>query len=290
MASKLPLLSTPVVDDQNPCYCPRQSVNDYLEELRKRRAPTARRSSFARAFDRHDHDHDLQDVLVNDYAGEWGQPLRYDALSDSIDPILPHHIPAGPTLRQRLLSRVPSATASTHYLQLLHPHARTNSDESSSGSSTINTCSSSDMSAHFSGSALNARSSMIVDDCSYELDGKATHISTFFPRHTGHSPSSDAADYEHAKNLPPAYLRDDAARIQKLERESSDVSVHILIQMEYHIDELYGPKIGPETLAAMSILISRLTTILPGIRLPERLHLLKPLDHQTIIDFLSNNG
>jgi hypothetical protein len=38
-----------------------------------------------------------------------------------------------------------------------------------------------------------ARSSLVIDDASYELDGRASPIPTFFPAHTGHSPSPPPA-------------------------------------------------------------------------------------------------
>ncbi|TFK63706.1 hypothetical protein BDN72DRAFT_927378 [Pluteus cervinus] len=56
------------------------------------------------------------------------------------------------------------------------------------------------------------------------------------------------------------------------------------------IEELYGPSIGTETPRGLKTLICRLDALLPGIRLRERLLALPKLSHQTIADFLGDNG
>ena len=55
-------------------------------------------------------------------------------------------------------------------------------------------------------------------------------------------------------------------------------------------EELYGPYIGSESPRGVSNLIDRLSTLLPGIRLKERLYALSNLGHQSIADFLADNG
>ncbi|KAJ7651061.1 hypothetical protein FB45DRAFT_1018418 [Roridomyces roridus] len=55
-------------------------------------------------------------------------------------------------------------------------------------------------------------------------------------------------------------------------------------------DELFGPRIGAETPRALKSFIQHLDNMMPGIRLRERLSNLPELDHQTIADFLGENG
>ncbi|KAJ6489068.1 hypothetical protein C8R45DRAFT_901995 [Mycena sanguinolenta] len=55
-------------------------------------------------------------------------------------------------------------------------------------------------------------------------------------------------------------------------------------------DELYGPPIGTESPRGLKPLIERLDSLMPGIRLRERLLKLPDLSHQAITDFLGQNG
>ncbi|KAJ7239395.1 hypothetical protein B0H12DRAFT_1189995 [Mycena haematopus] len=55
-------------------------------------------------------------------------------------------------------------------------------------------------------------------------------------------------------------------------------------------DELYGPPIGTESPRGLKPLIERLDSLMPGIRLRERLSKLPDLSHQAITDFLGDNG
>lgn len=57
-----------------------------------------------------------------------------------------------------------------------------------------------------------------------------------------------------------------------------------------HIDELYGPPVGSETPTGMKRLVSCLDSILPGIRLQERILALPKLNHQTIATYLGQCG
>ncbi|KAJ7672228.1 hypothetical protein DFH06DRAFT_1082159 [Mycena polygramma] len=55
-------------------------------------------------------------------------------------------------------------------------------------------------------------------------------------------------------------------------------------------DELYGPPIGTESPRGLKPLIERLDSLMPGIRLQERLSKLSDLSHQAIADFLGEHG
>jgi hypothetical protein len=56
------------------------------------------------------------------------------------------------------------------------------------------------------------------------------------------------------------------------------------------LDELYGPHIGTESPDDITRLISRLDSLLRGIRLEERLLNLKNPTHQTIANLLAQSG
>ena len=57
-----------------------------------------------------------------------------------------------------------------------------------------------------------------------------------------------------------------------------------------HSDQLYGLPVGTESPRGISVLISRLSTVLPGVRLRERLSAAGAETHQQIIDTLASNG
>ena len=54
--------------------------------------------------------------------------------------------------------------------------------------------------------------------------------------------------------------------------------------------ELYGQRIGSETLRCLYILSKHLDSLLPGIRLLERLSDIPDLDHQKIVNILAEGG
>jgi hypothetical protein len=56
------------------------------------------------------------------------------------------------------------------------------------------------------------------------------------------------------------------------------------------LDALYGPPIGPETPGGITALIERLESLMPGIRIRERLIALGEKSHQSIVEFLGTHG
>jgi len=54
--------------------------------------------------------------------------------------------------------------------------------------------------------------------------------------------------------------------------------------------ELRGQRIGPETPRSLSVLSEHLDSLLPGIRLSERLSDIPDLDHQKIVNILAEGG
>jgi hypothetical protein len=142
----MPLVTTPLVDEHNPCYCPTTSARVYLDRLRAKRSPAL-----------------SPDAL---YADALHGSLAFDLRSDfDLHPDFPL---ASSSPRRSFAILDGSFTTLTS----LSP-----SSGSSSGSSGLSP-------------PVHARSSLVIDDASYELDGRASPIPTFFPAHTGHSPSS----------------------------------------------------------------------------------------------------
>ena len=54
--------------------------------------------------------------------------------------------------------------------------------------------------------------------------------------------------------------------------------------------ELRGQRIGPETPRSLRVLSEHLDSLLPGIRLLERLSDIPDLDHQQIVNILAEGG
>jgi hypothetical protein len=156
----MPFISTPVVDESNPCYCPNLSVAQYLGRLH---VPLAD-----------------NDELCEDDVKIWGKPLDFHAIPDS-DAFEPPKLRLSYAIQPRSFTlefpksfSLSSASASSGTLT----SASSNSVEASSIEHRL-----SDASRH-------ARSSLVIANSSYELEGRASPISTFFPCRTGHSPST----------------------------------------------------------------------------------------------------
>lgn len=152
----MPFISTPVVDKSNPCYCPDASAIQHSSRLPM---------SFA-----------SEDKIYDDDYKIWGQPLDFYAIPDS-DALEP------PNSRLSFAIQPPSFALSLS-LSSASGTSSTLTSSSSSGSSSV--------AQRLSDPSRHARSSLIIANSSYELDGQASPIVTFFPRPSGHSPSSDA--------------------------------------------------------------------------------------------------
>jgi hypothetical protein len=148
-ARAMPLVTTPLVDEHNPCYCPTTSARVYLDRLRAKRSPAL-----------------SSDAL---YADALHRSLAFDLRSDfDLHP----EFPLASSSPRRSFAILDGSFST---LTSLSPSSASSSDSSGSSPPT------------------HARSSLVIDDASYELDGRASPIQTFFPAHTGHSPSSPPA-------------------------------------------------------------------------------------------------
>ncbi|KAJ7465160.1 hypothetical protein FB451DRAFT_1370059 [Mycena latifolia] len=112
-----------------------------------------------------------------------------------------------------------------------------------------------------------ARSIQSIHESSFEFSTKRERIQ-YFPQKPQYSPLV-------LPNKPAAkttVIEDLKVKIRSLE------------------DQLYGPPIGTESPRGIKRLIQLLDSLMPGIRLQERLLKLPDLSHQGIADFLGENG
>ncbi|KAK7678594.1 hypothetical protein QCA50_018466 [Cerrena zonata] len=252
-----------VVDDENPFYCPSIPALSFLETVRQKiyiEASTHRQKSARTPDPAYDVDQllfpsfhnmldrslDEEDLLQLHYlprnASNLPTRLRHDSSSSSLGT---DHLHSGPSWRN---------TADRHGNRpLRHETARRSSKPVH-----IRT---SDSFSEFQGPFRRQRSSMSVNEGSFELSAKAARLH-FFPTRVAFSP------YD-------------------LQATSQD---HLTDRVRLLEDELYGPQIGTESPRGLKTFISRLASVLPGVRLKERLRAQEANTHQKIVDVLSMDG
>ncbi|KAK7055930.1 hypothetical protein R3P38DRAFT_2682467 [Favolaschia claudopus] len=117
------------------------------------------------------------------------------------------------------------------------------------------------------GSPKHIRSIQSVHESSFEISVRQDKLN-FFPQRAQFSPTAPTK-----KPSPKAMLTEDLkAKVRILE------------------DELYGPPIGTESPRGLKPLIKHIDSLMPGIRLQQRLSNLPDLSHQAIADFLGDHG
>ncbi|TRM68547.1 hypothetical protein BD626DRAFT_118050 [Schizophyllum amplum] len=265
--------SCPVVDDQNPLYCPTLPATSYLESLRRQvaRDSYAQRAlgedpllSFARL---------LQNALQDSHSGkpQDSHPRTRAAVarqSAAISAISPRPIDerfnfSDLTLGSSFSQLDSTICDGTRNLRIdAVPVSRPALKRRLSDFSDLN------------GSEQRDRSLLSNQDTSFDVVVKHECL------------DYDAYDPDTA---PPPYS---PARAPKKRRISEELAAHdeLKSHVRYLEDELYGPCVGTESPRGVSSLVDRLTCLLPGIRLKERLYALSDLCHQTIADFLADNG
>ncbi|GBE90107.1 hypothetical protein SCP_1801310 [Sparassis crispa] len=241
----------PVIDDQNPFYCPTVTAISYLETLRRELHAPSRYTttaiheklhpSFSKRLEQSMDEDDLLDLLYQPIPAARDSPDISSLLSNSLQ---------NPTLNWE--RRTPAPTSDQYDLRQDHPELRMKRKRSHS----VETFS--DM----VGPPKHERSFQSVNDDSFYLSAKAQRICYFPDTKGASSPRHDGLAME----------GDVEGKIRALE------------------DELYGPHIGTETPRGLSVLINHLDTLLPGIRLKERLYALKDVTHQHIADMLGADG
>jgi hypothetical protein len=164
----MPHLRTPLVDDQNPCYCPELSPGAYIDQIRTSRAdgPDGEQP-YIPTFSI------LLDQLANNLDGK--QRIKSEILD------LPHsdsepdraHAPAQDWLRKPQDCFFVDGSE----------------DEDSSDSSASFSASSSSEEDTWKTTSQYHRSSMSINDESFQLTSKASRIRNFYLCKTGHSPT-----------------------------------------------------------------------------------------------------
>ncbi|KAK0204366.1 hypothetical protein DFS33DRAFT_1319557 [Desarmillaria ectypa] len=134
----------------------------------------------------------------------------------------------------------------------------------------------------------------LSDSLSEMLHGPAKHAKSFITFLS--SEDSNSGDDESATFLPLDLGRvcdSDLSPVKTqelVEKEVVSVEEQLVDRIRMLEDFLYGPPIGPESPRGLSILIDRLGTLLPGIRLKERLSALHDKSHQGITDYMGEHG
>ncbi|KAF9818789.1 hypothetical protein IEO21_02569 [Rhodonia placenta] len=252
------LYTQPIVDDQNPFYCPAITAVAFLESLRHQlrdapppysRSPEGHDISFAERLDQSVDEKDLYRLLFRfhphqshdlDHNSSVDSSLSAPAYGHSTPVPVPQSVasPAGPVKVRAKRKRSRSCDT---FSGLLAPPKR-------------------------------ERSLQSVNDSSFELSAKAERLRYF----KGSADALFSPASHGARGVPEI---DGPLTKHELERRICILE-----------DELYGPPIGTETPRGINTLVARLDVLLPGIRLKERLYALEVLNHQRVADILAIDG
>ncbi|RDB25528.1 hypothetical protein Hypma_006214 [Hypsizygus marmoreus] len=264
--------SIPLVDKNNPLYCPAVTASAYLDSLR-RHLQRKQRSHVKPTGKQHDR-HLQSFALVLDRAlgsgtcdssdeGEEDQPLVHlidprMRTSSNEEINLPYVIPAW----EHKDTDSDSATSTegtwigVRKRRLLVDEHRQPSNVKRKRTSMKD----------IRVSPEHARSIQSVHESSFELDIQHHKLSyKTFPGSPQGGPIRLALDLGKSDSAL-------AIRVRELE------------------DQLYGPPIGTESPRGLKPFIERLDLLLPGIRLKQRLSHLEDVSHQSIVDFLASHG
>ncbi|KAF7290065.1 hypothetical protein HMN09_01311600 [Mycena chlorophos] len=241
----MPSTSLPVIDENNPLYCPSVPAAAYLSSLRRKAlhvpaaAPQNDLPSFARVLVQADNyqpnlrtEDDDESTLVKKTASSSGN-ANPDAAADP---------------KAKAAKAVP--------VPVLRPPLKRKRSDSTSLSA-------------LRGSPKYARSELSITQSSFEISVKRERIQYFSHKYT-YSPF--IAQPSKSAKKPASQVVELKARVRALE------------------DEFYGPPIGTESPRGLKPFIARLDAFMPGIRLQERLLRLPDLSHQTIADYLGQQG
>ncbi|KAI0806085.1 hypothetical protein BC629DRAFT_1141943 [Irpex lacteus] len=143
----------------------------------------------------------------------------------------------------------------------------------------------------FAVSPRRERSVIDVNEGSFELSAKAEKI-RFFTDKCLDSPDEPNNRDAFSRLAFPESVEKLTSRVRALQGGpySQPVFVRPNITDCMHSDQLYGLPVGTESPRGISVLISRLSTVLPGVRIRERLSAAGAETHQQITDTLASNG
>ncbi|KZT02534.1 uncharacterized protein LAESUDRAFT_738637 [Laetiporus sulphureus 93-53] len=244
--------TVPIIDEQNPLYCPNIDAAAFLESLRQHirsdpppysRLPEEHIPSFAERLDQSLDESDIYRLLYR---------------------ALPH---------VSKLSSNSSVSSSIRHWEQETPLPRAGRDQYARSPPGVKVKRKRSESMETFSDLLappkRERSLQSVNDKSFEVSGKADRLCYFREADGGwYSPFE-----------PPASQPEGPLTTSEME--------HRICALE---DELYGPPVGTESPRGISGLISRLDAMLPGMRLKERLYALEALTHQRIADMLAIDG
>jgi hypothetical protein len=173
---RMPQADGPIVDAQNPCYCPETTAGQFIERLfaRDDHAPVLV-STFAQILDDQSASFNLVEQEQDKSPAPWLDSSG-DTSGSSASLVAD---PAGGTGRR--VNRTDLAfAADLSYGGLSSISSGEESEESMSSSV-------SQYLGELGGSDIHAQSDLCGDDASYDIEGKATQIQTFFPPRSGYS-------------------------------------------------------------------------------------------------------
>ncbi|KAJ7732141.1 hypothetical protein B0H16DRAFT_180720 [Mycena metata] len=240
----------PTIDEKNPLYCPAITASSYLSSLRRQ---NRQRKAKARTQNQPQKDRFLSSFArILDNALQEGHPDPLDTLPRSDD---------DSTATSFGFNSWKENVSTTSFEQLRTSVKKVSNRPPLKRKRTRSSFSDLD------GPTKYARSIQSVHESSFEVSVRRERLD-FFPSKPQYSPLVVPK-----KPVVKTTLAEDLkAKIRALE------------------DELYGPPIGTESPRGLKPLVERLDAMMPGIRLQDRLTKLPELSHQTIADFLGENG
>ncbi|KAI0791197.1 hypothetical protein C8Q75DRAFT_732327 [Abortiporus biennis] len=245
----------PTIDERNPFYCPTVPAVEYLDSLRRdlRTSVGDGNKSANTSFHRLSDDPDFPS-----FASLLDRSITDD---DLIQLVYGSGMPANRRLSDSSSYSVNSILSAPSWEKNRNRHRYNivqNSPSTYSSKKTLVSTASSDNFSALKGPLRRGLSSASVSQGSFVLSGKAQRLR----------------------------YRDFLPRSKIASQTSSDFGM----QRRHTHKHLYGPQIGTETPRGIKAFIERLDSVLPGIRLKEKLYTLDALSHQRIVDTLAMDG
>ena len=267
----------PIVDEENPFYCPSLPAQSFLASLRERLSVS---QQDAHPQDLHG---DAQDI---------GAFTPFEKVLDqsmSEDDVL-NLVYRCPTLVRP--SPEPEEDSSLDSIRSIPRHMRDNSTRRELKPPSIV----SDTFSDLQGPVRHELSLQTVNEGSFQLSGKADRIQFFPPDPKCSAPTRRTRKPEciPAEGGLHAYVRDLNNKVNTLQG-AFPIRPHrcdrgCLCFQRPFADDLFGPSIGTESPRGIKTLVARLDDLLPGIRLKEKLDALESATHQQIVDTLASDG
>ncbi|KAF8650024.1 hypothetical protein AX16_005462 [Volvariella volvacea WC 439] len=246
----------PTIDDANPFYCPSVPPSLYLANLRQ-----GRRTRSGNNYPPSQYPPNSFLRILRQAVGEDGTCLNSDDELETSNS-------SGDNTAHESLSLHPPWSEDSSTLPVSPSFSLSRSQVSGPLLKRVRSSSFSDL----LGPPLFRKSIQSVHESSFEVSVRHEKLKYSVPRRKTKKSRSPVAQVDGLEDISDIAAQGLAARVRMLE------------------DELYGPPVGTESPRGLQSLISRLDSLLPGIRLKDRLCALDPLTHQSIADYLGSNG